>query len=91
MKQSLDPARFAHYHPRIAVALSKIEAEFIDADDADDDADDARDNDADDTDTRLPTRPTDVTPRGPRAGDLVCWHIGMAGWGLWWRATTHLS
>jgi hypothetical protein len=85
-KQSLDPARFDHYHPRVAASLAKIKSEAATAG----------------ATPTTSTSSTGSTPPGqgaqtlgsgpsspnvsetPEPGALLL-AIGMAGYAIWWR------
>jgi hypothetical protein len=84
-RQSVDPTRFDHYHPRIAVALAKIAAEAA-----------KQTTPTTSTTTSTTTSPTDqaqsLTPPTTTSGDVTAPEpttflltIGMAGYALWWR------
>ncbi len=95
-KQSLDPTRFDHYHPKLAAALAKIEAETPTAAT---------------TPTTTTSSGTSTTTHRPGstahvrrarrllAGliapipepDTLLLALGMAGWGIWWRRRRRLS
>jgi hypothetical protein len=86
-KQSLDPTRFDHYHPNIAVALAKIKHEM------------ARIATTPATSTSTSTTPIDqaqqITPPGSSGSSsdvaavpepaTIFLTIGMAGYAVWWR------
>jgi hypothetical protein len=88
-KQSLDPARFDHYHPRVAVAIGKIEAELAKT----------ATTPATSTSTSTSTPPTDqaqqITPPGTSGSSsdvaavpepaTILLTIGMAAYAVWWR------
>lgn len=83
-RQSLDPARFDHYHPRVAAALSKIESEAATAST---------------TPATSSTTPTDqaqqITPPSSPASSpgvetvpepaTILLTVGMAAYAVWWR------
>jgi PEP-CTERM motif len=85
-KQSLDPARFDHYHPRVGAAMAKIKAELA-----------AQSTTPPTATTSTATTPTDqaqsLTPPGstsPNENSIpepatILLAIGMAGYALWWR------
>jgi hypothetical protein len=75
-KQSLDPARFDHFHPKVAAAMSKIKSELATAATAT----------APSTSTSSPTdeAQTLTPPSVPEPATLYL-TIGMAGYALWWR------
>jgi hypothetical protein len=75
-KQSLDPARFDHFHPNVAAAMSKIKAELATATPAT----------VPSTGTSSPTdeAQTLTPPAVPEPATLYL-TIGMAGYALWWR------
>jgi hypothetical protein len=84
-KQSLDPARFDHYHPRVAVALAKIKTELVSAA--------ATPTPTSTTTTSSPTDqaqtlgPPASSPdvnSVPEPGTLLL-SLGMVGYALWWR------
>jgi PEP-CTERM motif len=83
-RQSLAPARFDHFHPRIAVALSKIEAQLITP--ATTTATTATPST---TTTSTPSSPTDqaqqLTPAAVPEPATLFLTMGMAGYALWWR------
>ena len=76
-RQSVNPARFDHYHPRIAKALARMGAQAL--------------TPTPNTTPTTPTTPSDqpqvltppVTPVPEPATVLIT--IGMAGYALWWR------
>ena len=72
-KQSLDPARFDHYHPRLARALAKIEAQLI--------------SPATTTPTTsvAPTEPQQISPEPVPEPATLLLTIGMASYALWRR------
>lgn len=83
-KQSLDPARFDHYHPHVAKALAKIKAE---------EATTTATPTASTTSTGTPSEgaqtlgPPASTPDEntvPEPGTFLL-TIGMAGYAIWWR------
>jgi hypothetical protein len=74
-KQSLDPARFDHYHPNIAKALAKIKAEMASSPTT--------------TSTSPNDQPQTLTPPStpstvPEPATLAL-AIGMTAYALWWR------
>jgi PEP-CTERM motif len=79
-RQSLAPARFDHFHPRIAVALSKIEAQLITP---------ATTTATPATTTTTTTSPTEeaqqLTPAAVPEPATLFLTIGMAGYAIWWR------
>jgi PEP-CTERM motif len=86
-KQSLDPARFDHYHPRVAASLAKIKAELATSDSTPS------------TSTSTSSTPTvqaqQITPpatsgASPDAAAVpepatILLTIGMTGYAVWWR------
>jgi hypothetical protein len=75
-KQSLDPTRFAHYHPHVVPVLDRISRENLITPV---------------TQTSTPpstvtpiTEPQSLTPAVPEPGAWLL-AFGMTGWGLWWR------
>ena len=84
-KQSLAPARFDHFHPRIAAALSKIEAQLITP--ATTTTTTATPTTA--TTTTSTSPPTEqaqqITPSTVPEPATLFLTIGMAGYALWWR------
>jgi hypothetical protein len=87
-KQSLDPARFDHYHPRVAAAIAKIETEL--AKTATTPATSTSTSSTPPNDQAQQITPpansgssTDVTPVPEPATILLT--IGMTGYAVWWR------
>jgi hypothetical protein len=79
-KQSLDPARFDHFHPRVAAAMSKIKAEIATATPATATATGPS------TTTSSPTdQAQELTPPTVPEPATLYLTIGMAGYALWWR------
>jgi hypothetical protein len=79
-KQSLDPARFAHYHPHVAPVLDRISAEKVTTLIT-------QLTSPPDTNTPLSdplTQPQTLTPSVPEPTPWLL-ALGMTGWGLWWR------
>ena len=80
-KQSLDPARFDHFHPRVAAAMSKIKAEIATAS--------RRRRRRRQGRAQLlrvrPTRSLKLTPPTVPEPATLYLTIGMAGYALWWR------
>ena len=72
-RQSVDPARFDHYHPKVAVAIDKIKAEEATLTPA----------------TTTTTSPTDqaqeLNPTAVPEPATLFLTIGMAGYAFWWR------
>jgi hypothetical protein len=71
-KQSLDPARFDHYHPRLARALAKIEAQLVNPT----------------TSPTTSTQPQTITPPSSSSvpePSTVFLTLGMASYAIWWR------
>ncbi len=77
-KQSLDPARFAHYHPKVAPVLDRISAASLGPQAITPPA----------TNSGTPVaplvQPQSLTSSVPEPGPLLL-ALGMTGWGLWWR------
>jgi hypothetical protein len=79
-KQSLDPARFDHFHPKVAAAMSKIKAEIATATPATATATGPS------TTTSSPTdQAQQLTPPAVPEPATLYLTIGMAGYALWWR------
>ena len=78
-RQSLDPPRFDHYHPRIAEALSKIEAELATTRRR------RRRRRRHRPRLRLPNKLNELTPAAVPEPATLFLTIGMAGYALWWR------
>ncbi len=80
-RQSLAPKRFDHFHPRIAVALSKIKAEIA--------TPTTTTTTTTTASTPTTTSPTDqaqqITPAAVPEPATLFLTIGMAGYALWWR------
>jgi PEP-CTERM motif len=76
-KQSLDPARFARYHPHVAPILTRISTASL-----------GSQTTAPSTPTSTGptpvTQPQTLTPTVPEPGPWLL-ALGMTGWGLWWR------
>jgi PEP-CTERM motif len=74
-RQSVDRARFDYYHPKVAVALSKIKAEEATPTAV--------------TTTSTTTSPTDqaqeLNPAAIPEPATLLLAVGMAGYALWWR------
>jgi hypothetical protein len=77
-KQSLDPARFDHFHPRVAAAMSKIKAEMATATPATATVPSTTTSSPNDQAQQL------TPPAVPEPATLFL-TIGMAGYALWWR------
>ncbi len=80
-RQSVDPARFDHYHPRIAKALSKIEGEIA--------TPTTTTTTMTTTATPASTSPTDqaqqLAPAAVPEPATLFVTLGMVGYALWWR------
>jgi hypothetical protein len=79
-KQSLDPTRFAKYHPHVAPILNRISTANL-----------GTQTTAPPTSTSTPsggttpdTQPQTISPTVPEPGPWLL-ALGMSGWGLWWR------
>jgi hypothetical protein len=80
-RQSLAPARFDHFHPRIAAALSKIEAQLI----TPATATPATTTPATTTTTSPTEQAQQLTPAPVPEPATLFMTLGMAGYALWWR------
>jgi hypothetical protein len=80
-RQSLAPTRFDHFHPRIATALSKIEAQLITPA-----TPTATATPATTTTTTSPTEQAQqLTPAAVPEPATLFLTLGLAGYALWWR------
>jgi len=75
-KQSLDPARFAHYHPKLSPALDRLSASPTAAQ--------TLNPDSPTTSTGGTTAPLTEAQQIPEPATWLL-AIGMAGWGAWCR------
>ena len=84
-RQSVDPKRFDHYHPKVAAALAKIAAEAAKPTASTTSTTSTTSSPTDQAQTLGPptTAPAEVTPVPEPATFLLT--IGMAGYALWWR------
>ena len=80
-KQSLDPARFARYHPHVAPILNRISAASLVSQTI---APATPTTTGTTPDTTPVTQPQTLTPCRPEPGPWLL-ALGMTGWGLWWR------
>jgi hypothetical protein len=73
-RQSVDPARFDHYHPKVAAAIDRIKAEEATATT---------------TSPSTTTPPTDqaqeLNPTAVPEPATLFLTVGMAGYAFWWR------
>ena len=76
-KQSLDPARFARYHPHVAPILTRISTASLGSQTT-------TSSTPTSTSTTPVTQPQSITPTVPEPGPWLL-ALGMTGWGLWWR------
>ena len=76
-KQSLDPARFARYHPHVAPILNRISTASLGSQTT-------TPSTPTTTSTTPVTEPQTLTPTVPEPGPWLL-ALGMTGWGLWWR------
>jgi hypothetical protein len=76
-KQSLDPARFARYHPHVAPILNRISAASLGSQTVAPSAPTS-------ADTTPVIQPQTLTPTVPEPGPWLL-ALGMTAWGLWWR------
>jgi hypothetical protein len=76
-KQSLDPARFARYHPKVAPILNRISTASLGSQTI-------APTTSTSTGTTPITQPQTLTPTVPEPGPWLL-ALGMSGWGLWWR------
>jgi PEP-CTERM motif len=81
-KQSLDPARFAHYHPKVAPVLDRISSASLGSQ-AITPATTPPTSSNQSTTTPL-TQSQTLTGAVPEPGAWLL-ALGMTGWGLWWR------
>jgi hypothetical protein len=82
-RQSLAPARFDHFHPRIAVALSKIEAQLINPTTT---AATPATSTTTSTTANSPTEQAQqLTPAAVPEPATLFLTIGMAAYAIWWR------
>jgi hypothetical protein len=78
-KQSLDPERFARFHPRVSPMLDKISSANLTPQVI------PVPTPTGPTDTTTPvTQAQSLTAPVPEPGPLLL-ALGMTGWGLWWR------
>jgi len=75
-KQSLDPVRFAHYHPRVSLALNRLSASTTVAQ--------VVTPESSTTPTGGTTTPVTQAQEIPEPATWLL-AIGLAGWGAWWR------
>ena len=76
-KQSVDPERFAHFHPRVSPALNRISSADL--------APLVVQPTTAPPDTTTPvTQAQSLTSAVPEPGPWLL-ALGMTGWGLWWR------
>ena len=80
-KQSLDPARFAHYHPKVAPVLDRISAASLGTQAI---TPPATNSGTPATPLTPLVQPQSLTSTVPEPGPLLL-ALGMTGWGLWWR------
>jgi hypothetical protein len=76
-KQSLDPTRFARYHPKVAPILNRISTASLGSQTI-------APSTSTGTGTTPITQPQTLTPSVPEPGPWLL-ALGMSCWGLWWR------
>jgi hypothetical protein len=76
-KQSLDPARFARYHPHVAPILTRISTASLGSQTT-------TPSTSSSGGTTPITQPQTLTPSVPEPGPWLL-ALGMSCWGLWWR------
>jgi hypothetical protein len=81
-KQSLNPTRFAHFHPKLSPALDQLSASPIGAQVLTPES-----STSTSTTTTPNSGPTSPLTEGQEIPEPATWLValGMAGWGAWWR------